>query len=1252
MLPAGAAFAAHTNTYPNRLAEIAARPSLPPHTVRIGNVRSSMEISGAVGLRSRDQAGLTRFLADVTDRISPAFHQYLTRSEFASRFGASESAVAAVTRVLRSDGLHPSVSSNRILVTFHGDAARVERAFGTGLADFRFSNGRTGWGATSAARLPSAIAGSVSGVVGLDDLVHMSSGIEKAPRVARGPVKASSLPKAAAGAPSACTSAKAQSVYGGVTADQLAHAYGVDGLYSTGDLGGGQTVDIFELEPFLMSDIVAYDKCYFGPNETNTTHVSVTQVDGGPGTGPGVGEASLDVEDVSTIAPDAEIHVYEGPNTTFGSLDAYNAIATADNARVVSTSWGLCESAFQSGSPGTQEVESEIFAETAAQGQSVFAAAGDDGSDDCSGQAPTPTANELSVDDPASQPYVTSVGGTTFTDITEPPTEQVWNDGNDWGAGGGGISDTWAEPSWQADATVTGIANAAGTSEQPCSDDSTGVGGPYNLAGVDTTLPSGTSCRLVPDVTALADEFTGITTYWNGQMSTVGGTSSSTPLWAAMTADMNGSSFCDGTTLGFVSPLLYDVASSGPSDYAHAFNDITVGNNDSLGVGDGTDFPATSGYDLASGLGSPKITNLDGDPGLAQQACALVQSSSNPPTVSGVSPSSGTNEGGTSVTIAGNDFGTTTGAVYVGTQAATVVSWSSTSIAITTPSYNAPQGTVLPAGGTAPVTVVTVDPERSSSLNPTDSVFHYLGYAGGTTPVIDYIGRTAGNATGGYEVDIVGSGFTGATRVTFGGVEAERQIDVNDSNITATVPAETESTTCAFPSDSSICQVEVRVTTPAGTSAEDKILPAYSGAIEFTPSGVLSFTPGTEVVAAACEFDYAPTPDVTSVTPKYGAEEGGSIEDIHGTGFNVLTYFWTDFGDVGPQSSQDYFDLSITPTDLFIINNGDPNLTGPTTEPEAQAITIVTAGGLYDVPSDLFALAGQPTVTSLSTHVGSTEGGGTLTIDGHGLIDVEAVVFADDNPGFGETESTAFLTQSDTVLKIVLPGNLPGDTEAFACTETGCSNENPTLDWFVFGYPGAPVISKISPSSGPAAGSESLKDAVVISGTLLDSPVAVKFGNTEATVFENTGAIPGGGNAYAILVEAPPGKAGSTVMVSVETAGGEATSHGFSNTKSYTYKKSAPSAPRSLTAKGGKKTISSSWTTPSSNGGSPITGYTVELLLKGDFKKPVQKVTVSASTHSYSFTRVAPGVKYTVAVAAKSSLGTGYFASSAVVAAS
>ena len=63
----------------------------------------------------------------------------------------------------------------------------------------------------------------------------------------------------------------------------------------------------------------------------------------------------------------------------------------------------------------------------------------------------------MSVDDPSSQPYVVSVGGTTITDASEPPVEQVWNDGGTGGAGGGGISESWTMPTWQRAATVPGI---------------------------------------------------------------------------------------------------------------------------------------------------------------------------------------------------------------------------------------------------------------------------------------------------------------------------------------------------------------------------------------------------------------------------------------------------------------------------------------------------------------------------------------------------------------------------------------------------------------------------------------------------------------------------------------------------------------------------------------------------------------------------------------------------------------------------
>ena len=149
------------------------------------------------------------------------------------------------------------------------------------------------------------------------------------------------------------------------------------------------------------------------------SRLHVIPVEGGQPAGPGFGEANLDVEDLSAMAPDATIDVYEGPSpgangVIYDPADEYAAIIDADRDQVISTSWGLCEQAIQSGQPGLQQAENLLFEQAVAQGQSVFAAAGDNGSDDCNTFETSTVAsgqNPVSVDDPGSQPYVVSVGG-------------------------------------------------------------------------------------------------------------------------------------------------------------------------------------------------------------------------------------------------------------------------------------------------------------------------------------------------------------------------------------------------------------------------------------------------------------------------------------------------------------------------------------------------------------------------------------------------------------------------------------------------------------------------------------------------------------------------------------------------------------------------------------------------------------------------------------------------------------------------
>ena len=171
---------------------------------------------------------------------------------------------------------------------------------------------------------------------------------------------------------------------------------------------------MFELDPFSQPDVETYDECYFGTTQgaamASPPNLSVVTVDG-PQSGlgsDGDAESTLDVEEISGFVPLAKIEVYEGPNTDTGPLDVYNAMITQDTAQVISTSWGSCEA--QAGGSAFVAAEANLFEEAAAQGQTVVAAAGDDGSTDCTDQSGNPIGTPA-VDDPGSQPYVTSVGG-------------------------------------------------------------------------------------------------------------------------------------------------------------------------------------------------------------------------------------------------------------------------------------------------------------------------------------------------------------------------------------------------------------------------------------------------------------------------------------------------------------------------------------------------------------------------------------------------------------------------------------------------------------------------------------------------------------------------------------------------------------------------------------------------------------------------------------------------------------------------
>jgi subtilase family serine protease len=628
---------------------VAPATAVPSSATTLGAVPARQELAAEIVLRPRDPAGLARLAAAVSTPGSPSRARYLTVRELRRRFGPNPSELRVIEAALRGRGLGiRGVSADGLTVQVEAPAAEMAAALSTSFRRVRLAGGRLAYLNTQPARLPFPVAAQVAEVLGLSDLPEVRPLLASADRVVTGPKGHSR--HLATGTSSGTRSEPCWQALltardgGGLVAGQLAGAYGMTGLYSAGDLGAGATVGIEEFEPSWRSDVSSYETCY-GIH----TQVSYVKVDGGPrpDTGPGSGETALDIEDVAGLAPAAHVIVYQAPNTNRGFFDEMQWIVDHPSAEVVTTSWGECELELGSTASGTYglvaarraaRAENTLLELAAAEGQSWVAASGDDGSTDCIGSGPFAPAG-LSVDDPGSQPYVTSVGGTSLR--IRARVERVWN--NLSGAGGGGQSQLWPMPAYQAGAPS-----------------SLGVVSPYS-SGRSCHAAAG-YCREVPDVAADANPATGYVIDYGGVWQSIGGTSAAAPLWAAAVALTDASRLCGGSSLGFLDPSLYDLA--GSPAYHDDFTDIVRGDNDLATSGyEGGLYPAELGYDMASGLGSPRLTSAGASGGLAPSLCRLGPGA--PPGVDRVSPASGPPSGGSVVTIYGYGFTSITG-VYFG----------------------------------------------------------------------------------------------------------------------------------------------------------------------------------------------------------------------------------------------------------------------------------------------------------------------------------------------------------------------------------------------------------------------------------------------------------------------------------------------------------------------------------------------------------------------------------------------------------
>ncbi|MBV8219843.1 MAG: putative Ig domain-containing protein [Solirubrobacterales bacterium] len=497
-------------------------------------------VHATVALAPRDPAALAAYAVAVTSPGSPLYRHYLTVAQFARRFGASAGAIAKVRAVLAARGVTVgAVTANRLALEVSSPPrpSGVYAPAASVIPDLsRFVQAVIGPGAAAPSASVTMHTGPIFGPV-------PTAGARTAP-IARA---------ADTGELQPCVAARAVAASAGAyTSDEIASAYGLSHYYAAGDEGRGVTIAVYELEPFSASDVAVYQAC-FGTGAAVTT----VPVDGGAGSGPGIGEAATDVEDLTGLAPEASIRVYEGPRTGTGAYDTYSRIVSEDAAQVISTSWGMCE-ALKGSVPAS--AENALFEEAAVQGQSLLAASGDAGSDDCGD-------GRQSVDDPASQPWVTAVGATSLRGSAN----VVWNDS--LGATGGGVSSLWRRPAYQAVAARSQSFVTCGS--------------------------SGVACREVPDIAVDGDPETGYVAYYLGSWRTVGGTSVASPTVAALAALADASPACGGHPIGFLNTGLYRAAARA---YAANFNDVTSGSNSfDLVAG----FAAAPGYDMASGLGTP-----------------------------------------------------------------------------------------------------------------------------------------------------------------------------------------------------------------------------------------------------------------------------------------------------------------------------------------------------------------------------------------------------------------------------------------------------------------------------------------------------------------------------------------------------------------------------------------------------------------------------------------------------------------------
>jgi subtilase family serine protease len=361
---------------------------------------------------------LQQFIDEQHNPASPNFHQWLTAQQFGESFGLAQQDLDTIARWLQSCGFKVNVVyPSGTLIDFSGTAAQVHKAFHTEIHNLDV-NGVKHIANMSDPQVPAAIAPAVLGVVSLHDF-RPHPMLRMRPDFTFGSL--------------------AGNIYAVIPGD-LATIYNFNPLFNSGTSGQGQTVVVIEdTNVYSTADWNAFRSTFglSGYTAGSFTQVHPAYPGGNNCTDPGVianndAEAILDAEYASAAAPSAAIELAScaDTSTTFGGLIAFQNLINASNTppSVMSISYGECEAA-----NGATANAAYYFAyqQAAAEGVSVFVAAGDSGAAGCDDPNSASTAaNGIGINAFASTPYNVAVGGTDFSDTYANTNSTYWNTTN------------------------------------------------------------------------------------------------------------------------------------------------------------------------------------------------------------------------------------------------------------------------------------------------------------------------------------------------------------------------------------------------------------------------------------------------------------------------------------------------------------------------------------------------------------------------------------------------------------------------------------------------------------------------------------------------------------------------------------------------------------------------------------------------------------------------------------------------------